>query len=92
MIKISDIDYLISRDRDVGEFIRLSVNLMEIEEIKELYEYVIRKLGGIQSEINYWKKFRLDSLAQSNIIILNDEKERYYIIKEKIEKRLKNGW
>ena len=67
------------------------IDMMEIEELKELYKHVIYKLGKIQANINYCKKFKLNSNAQSDIIILNEDKKYYQMIKKKIEEELKRG-
>lgn len=72
----------------------MNVDHAKFNELEKMREDVVLKIGETQAMINYnnQKKWKTNTKAQTNIVILKDNKKYWSKIKEAIDKRIKRGW
>ena len=72
----------------------MDIENVPIEKLREIRKKVIHKLGEIEVQINYNKQkiFKMNVIAQGNIIILKDNKKYWSKLKARIDERLARGY
>lgn len=85
---MSIIDYMNTID-----LINMDVEVVPFEKLKEKHKEIVKELGEIEVKINYNKqpKYKFNKTAQSNIIIFKAKRKYFTKIREKIEKRIREG-